>query len=171
MAGGSGGGLAPLRPRDQKRFDQNRARLLNNIAYNQDCVDFLIGNGIDPGELLGAVMSQEAFSGNDSTASMQQGGVEANTNNPAQVIGNFFQVNNQVLAVAQPSGTNVFYRNGGVFGTPSVSSPNIGHEAIHNLTGKNDTQLLNQLKTQDNSIDPNGPSSQISDRLQQHCNH
>ncbi len=161
----AGGSLAPLKARDQNRYLKSLAKLLSNLSNNTDCIDFLVNHGIDPTLVAIGAINQKAYSGNDSSASLQQGGI-ANNNpgNASQSVGDFFRQNPNVNAAAQPLGPNVFFRNGGLFDS-HVGVGTVGHELMHNVTGLSDSALETQLGL------PQGASVEISNAVNEHCNH
>jgi 2-hydroxychromene-2-carboxylate isomerase len=74
--------------------------------------------------------------------------------------------NPQVMALAQHVGHDIFFQPGGVFGSGGLTPDTVFHEALHNLTGKGDSRLAEQL-----GLPPDQQNSQsISpELLKHHC--
>jgi hypothetical protein len=148
-------GRAPLKSRDQERFDENREKLLEQLnQFTEECLALLGKLGVTAASVRQAVASQVPWDGKNSTISNAQAGTFGGPRptEPQAAAAYDYMMNapvsasfrdsggSTVWALAQLGGHDVYYRPGGPFSTQSVQPGRILHEALHNL-GKTDEDI------------------------------
>jgi RHS repeat-associated protein len=156
LAGAAALSQAPLSPRDMARFNKAQNNAQNN-ADNKDCQKFLADHGIDPEAAKNAISNMVPWNGAKSTISEFDAGV-FDPQDPLNIqqgdratlyfkktsVASTFK-NPDLMAMAQILGQNVYFKPGGLFSAGGLTPGTIFHEALHNLTGKSDSRLAQQL--------------------------
>jgi hypothetical protein len=131
------------------KYTRERTKLLAN-ADCLTCHIFLYSRGIDPYVWESYVEAQHAYDGRRSTDSHNLAGLTTGwTGEQIQQYGetpvkdDFVYPLNGTVAEAQTPGTDAYYDSQN---PQFITQGEIGHEALHNMTGDTDDQLANALR-------------------------
>jgi RHS repeat-associated protein len=172
-----GGGIkAPLNPKDQRRYDKQKAKALKDLM-NPDCIAFCTSHGIDPVALAQTIQNQQAFNGSQSTITQADAQAYISKQNDTVAQGFKGTSKQTVDAGASLNGTDLYFHQGGflssIFGNPFINEATIEHEGLHNYCGMEcggafDADLQRMLGLPVNTSDTTNITQALKDH---HCAH
>jgi hypothetical protein len=164
----SGGGQAPLSPKDFQRYLKLSQKALIDL-FSKDCISFLTSKGIDVSQLAGTILSQQAYNGSQST--ITQGAAGVGITDPNQSVAQGFR-RPGVNAAASITTNDVYFHQGGFlsgwFGNGYIQESTIEHEALHNYLKIGDPDLQAQLGVPVNTSNTTNINRALEDH---HCTH